>query len=93
MTTIYICAFLILPDLNSKPRLLQILDRYFNIIVPISFDIHSNKENVSNAIREFYFGNQKIDNTTRSGVTDVSFFAYVPLFVELLLLLLLLLYH
>lgn len=58
----------------GNPHLLQELDENFEKIAPISLFVDHVKDpaELSRKIREFYFGDKQIDNTTREGVVDVS---------------------
>lgn len=67
-------SFIAIVAIFGNAHLLQEFNDNFEKVVPISlfYDHAKDVNGLSKRIREFYFGEKKIDNTTREGVVDVS---------------------
>lgn len=66
----------------GNPHLIHSLNKDFNQIAPVSLFYKHNFKNVgeiSEKIRNFYFGNKRIDNSTRYDVIDVSIVIFLIL--------------
>ncbi|KAF2902810.1 hypothetical protein ILUMI_03375 [Ignelater luminosus] len=57
-----------------NPQWIDDIDRDFNRVIQISLQYGNNnakKEKISKELRQFYFGSKKIDNTTKSELTNL----------------------
>lgn len=61
--------------LVANPHLLEELDEDFNTLVPMSLEYEEYTdeiEDVTKKIREFYFGNKKLDESVKNELVNVS---------------------